>query len=273
MRNINEITINQIIIIQSLSATDRKIAEEIELRIKYTSPKVKLHDFAQIVDTPTKEVFFSALTEIKTAVKSGMRPMIHIDMHGSEDGLWLSEETTVLPWKELKEPIREINIASKNNLFFSLSTCYGANFIDLYECSKPCPFYGYIAPLFEIDVRKAEAVFCDFFETLMLTGNIKTAIQKIQDTEPEISSTWVFINCDEYFRKLLMVQQEVYSDQNNIEKTIQRLLPLAQRRLKNDMPIDSLREILKTTLSKDFLNPIFESWRKTFLHLENHQEQ
>ena len=91
-----------------------------------------------------------------------MRPMIHIEMHGSKDGLWLSEENTVLSWEELKGPIRHINIESKNNLFFFLSTCYGLISWTYTNVGNPALFYGYIVPLFEID-GKAEAVFCGLF--------------------------------------------------------------------------------------------------------------
>src|SRR5919106_108056 len=54
---------------------------------------------------------------------TGQIPLIHIEAHGSPNGLELADG--FLPWSVLKEMLTEINILCHLNLLSVISACYG----------------------------------------------------------------------------------------------------------------------------------------------------
>jgi hypothetical protein len=92
---------------------------------------------------------------------------------------------------------------SRNNLFISLATCYGANFLYIYDLWKECPFYGYVGPISEVDTRDVENSYSAFFEALLDTQNFDFAIQALRQTKETNSSSYLFATCHIFFEHLV----------------------------------------------------------------------
>ena len=75
----------------------------------------------------SKDKVLAAIERAAThAEHHGTIPLIHLEAHGSEDGLSDSKEgVNVLTWDELTKPLQTLNIATRCNLVVVFSACKG----------------------------------------------------------------------------------------------------------------------------------------------------
>ena len=138
---------NKIIVLQSLDANGRKtgteIYDDIISRRAWADPNLS----TELVNIDNKKHLFYYLNKLKQDSSSyGILPFIHWEMHGFEDGLVLTSDESIY-WEEILNALRDINIASKNNLFISVSTCFGGRIQFIIDITQPCPFRGFIGPM------------------------------------------------------------------------------------------------------------------------------
>lgn len=260
---------NHILILHSHKSNDRPTSEEVARQISYVALRKNYPEFVQLIPVPNRAKLFEVLEEIKDHTKDWLKPMIHFEMHGSPDGLGLSEESDIVTWEDLKEPIREINIISKNNLFVSLATCYGADFLKLYEGWKPCPFFGFVGPMIEVGERDLENSFCEFFTTLLQTDSFQDALFAIQKSllSPTGQGQFAFTNCDLYFNLQTQQFKKQIANKELMNDWLEDLM-IAGRTMLPDVPAEFQRIIFANKLSPKNLEQTFNGWRKTFLHQE-----
>ena len=116
------------------------------------------------------------LVEIKYHVKNGMKPIMHFDMHGNEkSGLEISPTKEMISWTELTDYLREINVATKNNLCVIACACFGLNAIMPLSIHSATPFLVLLAPEKEVLVGYLEDKIFPFYRTLIDTGSIDEA--------------------------------------------------------------------------------------------------
>jgi hypothetical protein len=110
-------------IIEWLSSSDRQTGRE-------------LHEWMQERNYSFQSVYWQCfskdkvLAAIKRAAKHakhhGTIPLIHLEAHGSEDGLSDSREgKNVLKWDELTQPLQSLNIVTRCNLVVLFAACKG----------------------------------------------------------------------------------------------------------------------------------------------------
>lgn len=76
----------------------------------------------------------------------GTRPILHIEAHGSPEGLLLSRESSPVPWGDLAPLLRSLNQATANNLLLGLACCHGRDsLIGLIDLQQHSPFNAAIA--------------------------------------------------------------------------------------------------------------------------------
>lgn len=78
--------------------------------------------------------------------REGLKPSLHIEGHGSNDGLTLGNNQEFISWLALKPYFEKLNEASKNNLGLFLATCGGYSFCNHLELDNGSPFNFLIAP-------------------------------------------------------------------------------------------------------------------------------
>jgi hypothetical protein len=261
------LTVNQIIILHSHEPDDRPTSEEVAQQIKFVGFQKNYPDMVQLIPVPNRAKLFEVLAEIKEHTKEWLKPLIHFEMHGSPQGIGLAEEPDIVTWEELKEPIREINITFKNKLFVSLATCYGGSFLDLYEFYKPCPFYGYVGPMIEVDAEVLEMCFVDFFTTLLQTDNVEHALYAIQKSllSPSGQGQFAFTNCDQYFEKLVNIFKRQIENKELMQEWLDDLMVRGSAMFP-DVPTEIQKDIFLKRLNRENLNQTMNEWRKTFFH-------
>ena len=121
----SKFSFNTICIIQSLGENDRKTGKmlygNLKLDLDVELYNLKLHLMG--VEVNTKEEFFSRLNQIKEETIQGMRPLIHMEIHGHDNkkGLVLASGEFI-SWEDLIPHLTVINYLSKNN-FLLLFKC------------------------------------------------------------------------------------------------------------------------------------------------------
>lgn len=265
MKEREEVYFNKIFILQSLPSDERQTGAEIELKIKYLSYRGKPIS-AELIDIHSSEELFQTLDKVKELIPSGVLPFIHFEIHGSKNGLNLSNDE-IVEWSKLKDTFLDLNKKTKNNLFISLATCYGGHLLKIYKPWEPCPFYGYIGPTEEVKNRDLEASFSAFFEILITENDFAKAIEGLQLTVEGNSSKYAFLNCYGYFNKLI----DSYKEENKnprirnerVKDLIKRFKELYPDKRLTNKEIKREAERLILTNAED---EEFERMRKIFLH-------
>jgi hypothetical protein len=159
----------------------------------------------------SKDTFFEALKRIRESIRLGAKPVIHFEMHGWEKGIQISNNELVL-WTEMRDPIRELNILSKNNVVIVMATCKGANLLKLYKYSAPCPFFAFIGPSTEMDAEELETAYCAFYECLLSERSFAKAVEALTNAIPKNANNYHFTSCYDYYDLLLKEYKKTSQD-------------------------------------------------------------
>lgn len=195
---------NSIFVIESLSGklTGKDLYEDIIKRQSYYKyPDLKTEYFH--IDNKTN--FFALFKKIADlCIQEKCCPILHFEIHGDRDlkGLILKSGELV-NWNELYDALLEINIRIKNNLFLTLAVCHGAYLMKVATPTiKPAPFYAFIGSFDEIQeydlILRYNEFYTEFFESL----NINKALEKLHLANPDIPSTFRYIDVEQIFINL-----------------------------------------------------------------------
>lgn len=188
----NEIYFSNIYIIQSLDTSEKQtgqlLFEDIFRPLMY-KPQNWTCEF---LDLKSKKDLINFLLNLAEEIETQyISPHLHLESHGEKNGLFLASGEC-LSWDELSVYLLKINIATKNNLFLSIATCYGG-FIQhqLKFMSKPCPFRAFIGPKEKIYENDVLTSFTAFFEKLLKDKSYDSALQAITLESPEIEFHYI----------------------------------------------------------------------------------
>ena len=113
------------------------------------------------------------------AREDGLRPMLVLDMHGHPDkGLSVAEPGEFVPWERLAELLREINVATHNNLCVVGAACYALTAIKSLTVASPTPFFVLFAPEEEVKVGFLESNLPNFFGDVFNSGSVDAAYER-----------------------------------------------------------------------------------------------
>jgi hypothetical protein len=88
---------------------------------------------------------------LEQETNKGMRPIVHLDTHGSElDGLYVAATDEFVSWRELVNQLRPINVAAQNNLCVVSAACCSMHTLMNMDFDAPTPFFLMLAPQHEV---------------------------------------------------------------------------------------------------------------------------
>lgn len=267
------IKFNVIYIIQSLYLNERPTGYEIAQQIKFACLKRGLEPMDQLINVVNRAEFFELMAHVAASVTHGAHPYMHFEMHGSPNGLSLTSGEHI-SWEELKEPIRKINIASENNLYVSLATCHGGNFLDIYkgEFDKPCPFYGYIGATEEMDAYDFEVSFTSFFQVMLTEDNITSGIKALVTALPVNKGNYIFIDCEDYQKELMKIWNNEYGSLAGKNKYFKYLVGLAKQRFPLVQMTKERKKELERLVYGKYMDDYFVESKAVFLHQKPYSE-
>ena len=145
-----------------------------------------------------------AMDYLKVKAKNGQRPMIHFEIHGTDekDGLYI-KNGDVVEWPEVLQRISEINYACGCNLLVSFAVCYGeflAQYINAYHRMPFCLSLGSFEVLYEDDLEER---FFAFYKELITNLDVDKAFQALIDAKKDMPSKYTLIKADVLFAQVL----------------------------------------------------------------------
>lgn len=190
------IDINSIQWIRSLRAGEeswnQKIVEDVESECKRQSMAFAHHDVQTVAD------FERVLRTMESEAARGVRPLIHIDMHGGKDaGLEIAGEGKCVAWPRVADLLGAINIAADRNLCVVSAACEGLHVISEVSINKPCPFAILIAPEESILLTFLIDNTFKFYRALLQSNDIVAAY------EAHLSTDLTLFNAQKQFARAL----------------------------------------------------------------------
>lgn len=152
----------------------RKILEDLEPLVRKNGWYFEL----KIVSSAKEfREYFSALE--RRVWQEGLRPLLHLDGHGSQvGGLVIGENSEQVPWSELEQILRYINLPLQNDLVVVTNVCFGLHVIMGIDISEPSPIHILIASQNEVKEGFLIDNSMSFYNDLFSTKNITTAFEQ-----------------------------------------------------------------------------------------------
>lgn len=175
------IDLNSVIIIESLEDDEIKtgtlLYKKLYHKFEALSP---FKGNTQIKTCPTKIEFLDFLGQLVKEVRKGLRPIIQIECHGSEDGDGLiTASGELIIWQELYEFLRLINIEMKNSLFLNMGVCEGGKVQEIVNIEKEAPFFCLIGSLDSLWNDEILIGFTRFYEAMFVEKDLLKAMSDI----------------------------------------------------------------------------------------------
>ncbi|MEX2591285.1 MAG: hypothetical protein WD426_00835 [Anditalea sp.] len=158
--------------------------------------------FSEFFTPNSKADFFETLELIKNSLEQGkFIPVIHIESHGSEEGISLSNGELVT-WKELFVHTTEINILLKNKLILILGLCSGNAIISAINPDGRSPFGIVIGVYNEIKQIELINALSEFYGNYLVAAKIDESIKLMNKHIENSKSHFHLITCIECFNSI-----------------------------------------------------------------------
>jgi hypothetical protein len=253
---------NRIVIIQSLSEglTGTRLLDDLNIKTIMTNGIVS----SELIDVERKADFMETLSNIYHTVNDGSYiPIIQIEAHGSKDksGLVMSSGELV-PWQEMKEPLAQINKATRFDLIVCLSACHGANLAKVIDTFGRAPFWAIVGPKNEMKAGDLLKDFTRFYEELFKTQNGAAAFNQLNNSIIGSIAPYVFMPADWYFESLWL--DFICYDYNNDNLNNRANDIIKKLKKRGDKKIPSRNQI-KTDLLRSLQEYFIQSKEEFFM--------
>lgn len=132
--------------------------------------------------------------------KRKVPPILHFSMHGSEQGIALTDGT-FLQWSELKGSVAPLMNYMQGALIICMSSCYGISALQLAMTEEDHPFWSLITHSNKADWADAAVAFTCFYHLLFKGNTVDHCVNTMRAASGdnrfgkvdghEIQETWV----------------------------------------------------------------------------------
>lgn len=169
-----------IVVIQSIPKNERQTGTQLYEDLLRYKPIMDGNVFCEFIDVVGKNDFESAFSYILSKLEEGDILTIHVEAHGSVDGIALSSGD-IVEWKEFYDLIRPINIKTGHLLFIVMAMCYSIAMISNINIEQRAPYRAFICTTREMypdELYEGFISFYDKFCNLLDVVNAMSALQK-----------------------------------------------------------------------------------------------
>lgn len=140
------------------------------------------------ISVNSKAEFKEALRKVKRECTDSINPYIHIACHGNDTSIRLTSGGKI-SYSELATLLTNINLACRNNLFLSMSSCFGGYLATelitriptLFEDKMYAPFYGIIGPPKTITNEQLEIFYEHYFDELLTSLDFNKTMNRVNN--------------------------------------------------------------------------------------------
>lgn len=256
---------NRIAIIQSLPEHEQSTGTRLFEDISSINDAHALELDIKLYNIKSKNEFLNLLLILANEAKTyNLLPILHIEAHGNQKGLVFASDE-LITWAEVKTPLTELNIQTKNNLFVTLAACKGAHLIETLELTDIAPCCGLVGPTIDITVQDLKSYY-NFYLELLTKGNGDDAIKLLMDSCP---FTYYFTSAELFFKQVFKKYLEERSTKQALKQAALRVHKkckekMGQEKIPNRMSITK-RQLANTESA-------FRKYKKKFLMLDLYPE-
>ena len=190
-----------LVIIQSLGGMDKPTGQMLRQGLmkfkQFQEPNLSCdyHDVQQ------KDQLIQVLQELSAEItEAKFYPVLHLEAHGSEDGLQLGSGEYV-SWSEIVPLFREMNEKLENYLLLCFGTCFGGSIITLTDPNLRAPFRGVVAPLDVVTEREVLIGFEAFYDHLYFSFEVLEAVDRMNNAIAAPSPTFYHMSAQYLFEQ------------------------------------------------------------------------
>jgi hypothetical protein len=178
--------INQIVIIESLRAGDRKtgrlLRDDLEPMILPYGRNLQLH----YKTAASAAEFDFLLRDLWAFVNIDHRaPCLQIECHGGPEGLEFADGS-IMTWRDLKPLLMAINYAARMNLFLVMSCCYGGYFAAECRYHELVPFAWMLGPADTVKPTPLYSLMTNFWSAALKVRDVTEALTSASAAVPGI---------------------------------------------------------------------------------------
>ena len=164
------------------------------------------------------------LSDIERRTKiDGIYPVVHIEAHGSKQGLRLSDGSR-LGWLDLLDALTSINVACRLNLLVVMSACWGADVVRVVHPAHRAPFWGTVGPSRSVSASTLLASYSVFYRTYLTTFDGRAAIMAMRSAQEPESRAMALRSSEVYFRLIFFRYIREHSSGKLMQERIDRIL-------------------------------------------------
>jgi hypothetical protein len=176
--------------IESLHPGDLKTYQDLEdvVTLHKNKPDDLDYELYHVTDRQSLEsVFEEILNDVKN---DGIKPILHFDLHGYEDGIDLNSGE-VVDWNEIADSLIEINKASNIQLFVCAGACFGVGMVKITNFMKRAPYSVLVGPNGSIKAKYISEFYSSLYNEYLDTGDIKDFFDKSDLIPEKFSAIWI----------------------------------------------------------------------------------
>jgi hypothetical protein len=213
-------------------------------------------------------VFFDELTRM--CRDEGLEPLLHIESHGSDDGLTIGDNDDPISWAELMPHFKQLNKASKNKLGLFIASCHGFSLAKHLNLDAGSPFNFLIAPQGEVSMGELDDSMTPFYRSLF-NGNSDSFKISFDLLPIEFKKLFVEQEFFKYWVCFINTQIKPLESKRNrtryVEGLVTEALPLKQF---SGLSLKETRKTLKDQIDPSnltqYLKSIFEDRKSRLLY-------
>ena len=215
---------NKIYVIQSLDKNEEQTGkliydEVIKVRTKY-SDKCD----AEFILVNNRHDLENSLIKINEDCLNGVKPIIHLEIHGNENGDGLTlENNEYIGYSELCNSLTKININSGNNLFLTLAVCHGAWIMQNIKLDKPAPFVGVIGSFEKIGNIDLYIRYSEFYSEFLINFDFDKSFDILQKVNKKIPNTYRVLDSVELFKNVYKNYLQENTSEEGIKKRLSQI--------------------------------------------------
>lgn len=195
----------------------------------------------------TASSFFDILQRIRSEAHKGTYPLIHIEAHGSKEGLEVASGEFI-PWEELRQSLTEINIACKNNLTVVMAACEGIYLFQIVQPIHRAPFCGLIGPKRKVTASEILRDYSSFYSELLESFDGNKALEALNTNFPD-EKIYLYAGCNYLFSVVYKNYHYKQCTGSALQQRIERLVSEAKRDPRGKtLPIRQIRQRIKKHL-------------------------
>jgi hypothetical protein len=256
----DETLFNKVWVIESLRKGERETGKALYNDVLLPI-SIREKDLNIEIACPTdRDSFLNVLFNVEREANDGNYPIIHLECHGSKEGLQLSNLEKI-KWPELRDAFIGINIASHLNTIIVVAACNGIYFINVSTRLDRAPFWAVIGPEDEISDLELKRDFAAFYETFFKKLSGDEAINALNKWVPISDRAYHFLSSQGLFKRAYLHYHKTYcvgkGKKKRLETLVTKTLNTHSTRSKG---VNWARKRIKAELSKE---------RKHFMKYKN----